>query len=419
MLHVVRGHVVRNCVLALLGGLSGVAAGVAAFVFLELLDRVTDARLDHPWLVWFLPVGGLVIGFTYHRIGGRAREGTALAVSEARAYTEGAPARMAPMVLGGTLLGHLVGASVGREGTAVQMSSSLTDAGARLLRLDHLHRAALARAALAGGFGAVFGVPFAGVVFAIEVARRRTVRALTASVAAAFAGNWVVGALGHHHSARPHISVPFGPTTFFRLLAAGLVFGLVARVFAVVVPALKRASQHEVLWPPLRPVIGGIATLALMGLFGREYLGLSLPLADLAFTGAHVDWQVPILKLLFTAVALGSGFVGGEVTPLFVVGATAGSVIAGPLGLPPVALAAIGLAAVFGAAAHVPVAVTVMAVELFGWHALVPALLVCVMARTVAHRESIYAHPALTALSSDEGPGPAARGVRAPGPRST
>jgi hypothetical protein len=136
------------------------------------------------------------------------------------------------------------------------------------------------------------------------------------------------------------------------VLAAGLVFGLLARVFAVVVPALKRVAQHEVLWPPLRPVIGGVATLALMGLFGREYLGLSLPLADLAFTGAHVDWQVPILKLVFTAVALGSGFVGGEVTPLFVVGATAGSVIAGPLGLPPVAMAAIGLAAVFGAASN-------------------------------------------------------------------
>jgi H+/Cl- antiporter ClcA len=415
----IRGHLVRNASLAALGALSGAAAGVAAYVFLELLDRATEARLDHPWLVWLLPLGGLIVGLAYHRLGGRARQGTALAVSEAHAYTEGAPARMAPLVLGGTLLGHLVGASVGREGTAVQMSSSLTDAGARLLRLDHLHRAALARAALAGGFGAVFGVPFAGVVFAIEVARRRTVRALVASVTAAFVGDWVVGALGHHHAARPHITVPFGPTTFFRLLVAGIVFGLLARVFAVVVPALKRASQHEVLWPPFRPVIGGIATLALMGLFGREYLGLSLPLADLAFSGAHVDWQVPVLKLVFTAVAVGSGFVGGEVTPLFVVGATAGSVIAGPLGLPPVAMAAIGLAAVFGAAAHVPLTVTVMAVELFGWHALVPALLVCVVARAVAHRESIYAHPALTALSSGEGPGSAALGVRAPGRRST
>lgn len=401
MLRTIRSHVLRNVSLAALGALSGAAAGVAAYVFLELLDRATEARIDHPWLVWLLPLGGLVVGLAYHVVGGRAREGTALAVSEAHAYTEGAPARMAPLVLGGTLLGHLVGASVGREGTAVQMSSSLTDAGARLLRLDHLHRAALARAALAGGFGAVFGVPFAGVVFAMEVARRRTVRALVASVTAAFVGDWVVGALGHHHSARPQVSVPFGVTTVVRLIAAGIVLGLLARLFAVVVPALKRLSQHEVVWPPLRPVIGGIATLTLMGLFGRDYLGLSLPLADLALSGSHVDWQVPLLKLLFTAVALGSGFVGGEVTPLFVVGATAGSVLAGPLGLPPVAMAAIGLAAVFGAAAHVPLAVTVMAVELFGWHALVPALVVCAVARRLAHRDSIYAHPAMTALGAE------------------
>jgi H+/Cl- antiporter ClcA len=399
--------------LVVLGAMSGVAAGLASFVFLELLDLVTDTRRDDTWLVWLLPVAGLVIGFAYHRFGGRAVGGTALAVGEAHAYTVGAPARMAPMVLGGTLLGHLFGASVGREGTAVQMSSSLTDAGARRLGLDHDHRATLARAALAGGFGSVFGVPFAGIVFAMEVARRRTWRALLASIPAAFAGHGVVVGLGHEHTARPEIVVPFGFGDVLVLVALGWCFGVTARVFASAVPLTKRWFARWIPWAPARPMVGGVATLALTLLLGADYLGLSTHLLDAAFIWGTRDWYDAPLKLLFTVIALGSGFVGGEVTPLFVVGGTLGSFLADPLGLDPVAATALGLVAVFGAAAHVPLACTVMAVELFGPHAFVPALLVCVVARVSVRRESIYAHPATAPLnpSTDDGDALGARRV--------
>jgi len=387
-------RVLREVGFVCLGAASGAAAGVASYVFLWVLDHVTDLRLEHGWLVWLLPAGGLVIGLAYHYIGGRAAGGTALAVSEAHAYTRGSPARMAPMILGGTLLAHLLGASVGREGTAVQMSSSLTDAGARALRLDHDHRAQLARAALAGGFGSVFGVPFAGVVFAMEVARRRTLRALLSAVPAAFVGDAMVGWLGHHHDAYPRVSVRWSVGAIATLVVAGPAFGLAARLFAAVVPKLKRTVAALVVWPPIRPVIGGAATIGLIALFGRDYVGLSLPLGAHALAGGHSDWWDPALKMLFTVVALGTGFVGGEVTPLFVVGATLGSVLAAPLGLPAGTLAALGLAAVFGAAAKVPLACAVMSVELFGWGVAVPALVVCLLARLVSGSEGIYDHPA-------------------------
>ncbi|MFN8021791.1 MAG: chloride channel protein [Acidimicrobiales bacterium] len=392
-----RRHLVRDLQLALLGAVSGALAGLASYVFLELLHRVTSYRYRHEGLVWLLPLAGLVIGVVYHRWAGRAGGGTALAVSEAHAYTQGAPARMAPLVLGGTLLGHLFGASVGREGTAVQMSSSITDAAARLVRLDHDHRATLARAALAGGFGAVFGVPFAGVVFAMEVARRRTVRALVACVPAAFVGDAVVRALGYEHTERPHVQVPFSFGNLVLLVVLGAVFGLTARWFARAVPALKRLSARLVPWPPLRPVLGGAVILVLTLLLGADYLGLSLHLLDSAFAGHTRDWYDAPLKFAFTAIALGSGFVGGEVTPLFVIGGTLGSALSSPLGLSPVASAALGLVAVFGAAAQVPLACTVMAGELFGAHALVPALVVCLTARVVAGGDSIYAHPVVPA----------------------
>ncbi|MFM2072429.1 MAG: hypothetical protein RLZZ623_2692 [Actinomycetota bacterium] len=405
----------RWLLFVVLGACSGVLAGLSSFVFLEALDQVTDWRMQNRWIVWLLPLAGLLIGAAYHYVGERAVGGTALAVSEAHAYTRGAPARMAPLVLGGTLVGHLFGASVGREGTAVQMSASLTDAGARLLHLDHDQRSTLARAALAGGFGAVFGVPFAGVVFALEVARRRTLRALIAAVPAAFVGNWLVGALGHHHIARPHLTLSLSPLLLLKLAVVAAAFGLAARSFAVAVPALKAFTGRSISWPPARPVIGGVATLALMAMFGRDYLGLSLPLLDNVFAGAHVPWWDPVLKLVFTCVALGSGFVGGEVTPLFVVGGTLGAVLAQWLHLPSPAIGAIGLVAVFGAAAQVPVACAVMAVELFGWGMAMPAMLVCVVARTFARGDGIYAHPVTPA----EAPVPAVRAGRESDRRST
>jgi H+/Cl- antiporter ClcA len=137
-------------------------------------------------------------------------------------------------------------------------------------------------------------------------------------------------------------------------------------------------------------MIGGAATLGLALLVGRDSLGLSLPLIDDALGGVDLGWWVPWLKLLFTVVALGSGFLGGEVTPLFVVGATLGAVAAGPLGIPQAALASIGFVSVFGAAARVHLTAAVMAAELFGWQALLPALFVTWVARAVAGRRGLY-----------------------------
>jgi H+/Cl- antiporter ClcA len=373
-----------------LGAASGLLAGLASFVFLEALDAVTELRVEQGWLIWLLPPAGLVVGLAVRLAGARAAGGTALAVGEARRYTEGTPGRMAPLGLFGTLLGHLVGASVGREGTAVQMAASLTDSAARAGRLDRDRRAVLARAALAGGFGSVFGVPWAGLVFALEASRRRSPGTLVAAAAASFVGHAVVVGLGHEHATRPSLDLPFGPLLPLRLLLAGLLFGVAARVFHSSLRRLRRRFARHVTRPELRPMIGGAATLGLALLVGRDSLGLSLPLIDDALGGVDLGWWVPWLKLLFTVVALGSGFLGGEVTPLFVVGATLGAVAAGPLGIPQAALASIGFVSVFGAAARVHLTAAVMAAELFGWQALLPALFVTWVARAVAGRRGLY-----------------------------
>jgi H+/Cl- antiporter ClcA len=384
-----------------LGALSGALAGLAAYAFLESLDHVTEARIDHSWVVWTLPAIGLLVGVVYHYVAGRSRGGTPLVIDEIHRPEPipeggGVPGAMAPLIFAGTLASHLGGASVGREGVGIQMSASLTDAAARLMRLRGQDRRTLLIASIAGGFGAIFGVPVAGVVFAMEVQplRRNRHEALLASAAAAIVGDRMVHGLGRHETARPQIGsggvglMPIGDIA--KVAVAALAFGVAARLFVHAVHRLKHDVTRRVRWAPLAPVLGGVVTIALMGVVGRDYLGLSTPLMDHALAGGHPGIDVPLLKLLFTVVALSAGFVGGEVTPLFVIGATLGGALDRWLHLPPQVLAACGMVAVFGAAANTPIACTVMAGELFGGSMLLPAAIACVVAFTVSGQHGIY-----------------------------
>jgi H+/Cl- antiporter ClcA len=413
----------------LLGVASGLLAGLASAAFLEALDAVTRLRLDHPALVWFLPLAGLAVGGAYHLFGGRAGEGSGLLIDEIHEPTAWVPRRMAPMVGLGTLVSHLFGASVGREGTALQMSGSLSDLLGRTVRLGSAERRVLLVTSLAAGFGAMFGVPLAGTAFALEVqavrpsqgellrrARTRSSRwprsprwAATAplaglagrwralaylavpSLTAALVGHAVVQALlPNAHRPLPALHAALDASVWARLAVAGVVFGLVAVAFVTATDGVRHLSRRLVRWDPARPVLGGLVVLAGVALVGRDHLGLSLPLAHQALLGHDTDLTVPLLKLVFTAVCLGSGFIGGEVTPLFVIGATAGSALGALLGLDPVLGAAVGYVAVFAGAANAPVACTVMAAEVFGAGAMAPAAVVCAVAYLCSGHRGIY-----------------------------
>lgn len=404
---------------AVLGAASGVLAGLACWAFLTALDRATETRLEHGWLVWLLPLAGLAIGSAYHLFGGRAGAGNALLLDEIHRPNAWVPRRMAPMVAVGTVVSHLFGASVGREGTALQMSGSLTDWLARALGLRHDDRRILLTAALGAGFGGVFGVPIAGAVFGLEVQRvtwsrhlhredtvdldedgerpathpaRWTVwsHLLVATTVGSFVADRVVRALGHHHVARPEVHVAITGGLLARAAVAGVAFGLMAIAFIEATDLVRAGFRRAIAWAPARPAVGGVLVLGGVALVGRDYLGLSLPLLDEAVLGSHVAFSVPLLKLAFTAVCLGSGFIGGEVTPLFVIGATTGAAVAPTLGLPPLVGAALGFVAVFGGAANTPLACTVMAVELFGTGVVAPAALACAVAFACSGRRGIY-----------------------------
>ena len=386
----------RQLRLAMLGAVVGLLAGVSSAAFLEALRWASDTRVAHPRLLLLLPVAGLLVGLIYHHFGKTSAQGNNLLLDEIHEPRAWVPRRMAPLVFGATVVTHLFGGSAGREGTAIQMAGSLADGVGRAAGLSPRDRRMVLVAAIGGGFGAVFGVPFAGWVFALEVQTVGRIRfaAVVPAACASFVGHLVVVGLGVEHTPVPQIDgVGASGPLVVKVLIAGVAFGLVALLFARAVHSLKRCFATWVLWPPLRPFVGGLLVVALTYLVDtRDYLGLSLPLisASLVGTAAGVATFAFAGKLLFTVVTLGSGFHGGEVTPLFVIGATLGASLAHPLGLPVTLCAAVGFVAVFAGATNTPLACTILGVEMFGAGPIVLLAVACIASYVISGESGIY-----------------------------
>lgn len=393
-----RRNSAKRLVLGLSVGLiTGISAGLGSAAFLHALTWATETRVDRPRLLWLLPVAGLGIGLL-RRAAGRATAGTNLLLDEFHteetdhdllpddAAPDGrVPFHLAPYVLLGSVTTHLFGGSGGREGAAVQIAAGLAAPSRPALEraagrsgISALHvRRLLVVTALAGGFGSVFGVPFAGTVFGTEALRRwrprtsehlrtridEAVAFLPAAAVASFVGHIVTKRLGIHHTKPPTLdsSISLG------VVVVAVASGLLARAFLAAHhgthEALVRSRLPVVAWP----MVGGALVVVITLLVGtRAYLGLSLPLIDAALIGATLPAGAFAFKLLFTAVTLGSGFPGGEVTPLLCMGACLGTALAGPLGGSAPLLAAVGMVATWAAASNTPISAAVMGAELFG-----------------------------------------------------
>jgi H+/Cl- antiporter ClcA len=380
-----------------LAGIVGILAGSACAFFLFALAWATATRSAHLWLVWMLPLAGFATGWLYLRYGQRVEGGIRMLADEAVTPGQGVPLRMAPMVLGATVMAHLFGASVGREGTAVQMGGALADQVTQWCRLAQPDRRLLILAGMSAGFAALFGTPLAGAVFAFEVltlARLRTFAwpaAILPCLAAAFLGDRVGLCWGVQHTHYVVASLAtLTPAALLAVLGAGIAFGIAALIFTSATHYLAAAMKRRVAYAPLRPFIGGcIVALAVWLAASDRYIGLGIPVILEAF--AH---PLPIFdslaKTAFTVVSLGTGFKGGEVTPLFFIGATLGNALAPLLQLPFPMLAALGFVGVFAGAAKTPLVCTVMAIELFG-PAIAPfAALACAVSYLCSGRAGIY-----------------------------
>ena len=368
-------------------------AGSASAFFLFALDWVTSTRLAHRWLIWLLPVAGFGVGWLYLRFGQQVETGNNLLIDEIHDPKKVIPLRMAPLVLGGTLVSHLFGASVGREGTAVQMGGALADQLTHLFKLKPADRRLILMAGISAGFASVFGTPLAGAVFALEVLAIGRLRydALLPCLVAAVVADQVGLLWGVQHTHYAITAIPrISAWGLGAMVIAGALFGLTGKLFANATHRLGAEMKQRIPYAPLRPVLGGSVIAAAVWFLGADrYIGLGIPTIVEAFQQPLAPYDFAA-KMVFTIASLGSGFKGGEVTPLFYIGATLGNALAPLLQMPFALLAGIGFVAVFAGAANTPIASTLMAMELFGAEVGVFAAVACVVSYLFSGHSSIY-----------------------------
>ncbi|HQZ25512.1 MAG TPA: voltage-gated chloride channel family protein [Flavobacterium sp.] len=387
--------------------LIGIFSGCASAFFLVSLEWVTQYREHHNWIIWLLPVGGLCIGLMYYFYGSDVVKGNNLLLEEYENPQKTIPIKMAPMVLIGTLITHLFGGSAGREGTAVQMSGAIADQFNRLSsrarhpelsrgareKLNNSDRKTLIILGISAGFASIFGTPLAGALFALEVLyfSKITYKSIVLSFLTAYIAYFTVEFYQVKHT---HYSIPEIPQLtiihFSWIIVAGVVFGLTAMLFSRSTHLWGKLFSKYIKEAPLRPFIGGlILVVAIYGIGTTKYIGLGIPTIVESFSTTN-QWYDFLLKILFTGFTLGAGFKGGEVTPLFFIGATLGSALSLVIPLPIALLAGMGFVAVFSGATHTPIACTVMGMELFGIESGLFIGIACVIAYYSSGSVGIY-----------------------------
>jgi H+/Cl- antiporter ClcA len=370
----------------------GATAGILSASFIEALDWTADTRSDRKWLLWLLPLAGLAVGSAYHYLGKGLERGSNLLIDQIHEHSEWIPVRMSVLIFACSVITHLFGGSAGREGAALQLAAGATDPISKRLGLNEHDRSIMLITAIAGGFGSVFGVPVTGAVFALEVQRVGRVRyeAIIPAFVASIVGDAVVRALGVHHTLFPSLpGFEWSATIAWQLSLLGVIAGLVAMSFVFLTHTVRDTMKRVVAWYPARPMIGGIIVAALILAFGwRDYSGLSVHLASNAFAGStEGDFWV---KLLLTALTIGSGFVGGEFIPLFVTGALLGATFGSVLGVSIPFFAMVGAVAVLAGGTNTPLAMVFLGIELFGGNGAIVFAVACVIAYSTSGHKGIY-----------------------------
>ena len=345
-----------------------VVMGIISFVFLKMLGLSSVFREFFPYCIWFLPLSGMLTAFVYKRYGGESSKGNNLIIQSANEGVK-VPKRLAFLTFIFTLLTHFSGGSAGREGTAVQIGGTLTSNVADKLGFKSDDRKIIILSGLSAAFGSVFGTPLAGAFFGMEVCciGQLSVSAVIPCFLSSYLANAVTLLLGATHEVHKISAIPsLDIKSVLVFISASILFGLIGKLFALGVKYLKLLYAKIFKNTVLSALIGSVIVVLLIVLLNlNEYEGLSTWQQTTAFEG-NANWYDMPVKFILTTLTLGAGFQGGEVTPLFDIGASFGGWYANMFGIEPSFLAAIGLICVFGSAANTPITTIMLGIELFG-----------------------------------------------------
>lgn len=372
--------------------IGSIVGSISAF-FLTSLEWATNFRESNLWIIALLPIGGFIIGISYYLFGDSVVKGNNLLLEEFHSPKKIIPFRMVPLVLFGTILTHLFGGSAGREGTAVQIGGAIADRFTKLLKLSKRDRQIVIIIGISAGFASVFGTPLAGGIFALEVLVLGRIRldAIIPSFMGAILANYFcdIWNVSHTHYTISEVA-EMNPINLLWALLAGTIFGLAAMLFSKSTHFWSNLFGKHIKYPPLRPVIGGaVLAIAIYSIGTTKYIGLGIPTIVEAFNSNLNSYDF-LVKVLFTSFTLGAGFKGGEVTPLFFIGATLGNVLIWFIPLPMSLLAGMGFVAVFAGATNTPIACTIMGIELFGIEAGLFLAIACSTAYLFSGHSGVY-----------------------------
>ena len=372
----------------------GIIVGIIDTCFGKILILITEFRYNNPLkLIPFLSIAGAAIIYTYNKIGNGSIKGMALIFEAADGEVEKIPKRLIPLTIVSTWLTHLFGGSAGREGVAVQIGATTAHTIGRKVNIKNSRRIFLVTG-MAAGFAGLFQTPIAAVFFALEVLVAGTLEysALFTALIAAFSASTTSHLLGlEKFTFALNTKVNANPLFIMKIASIGIIFGIIGGLFAFGLAKTKKILGNIISNPILKIFITGIVlSILLLILHMGRYCGLGTNLIASSFEGNRIydyDW---ILKFIFTIVTLSAGFQGGEVTPLFSIGASLGVFLGTILGIPIELAAALGYASVFGGATNTFLAPLFIGAEVFGFEYMPLFFVTCSLAYVFNGSKSIY-----------------------------
>lgn len=347
----------------------GIAVGLCGTMFSILLTFVTDMRIQYPWLILFLPVGGLIIVGLYYLLHDQNDTGTNLVISAIHS-DDHLPFRMTPLIFLSTLITHLLGGSAGREGAALQMGGSLGNTLGRIFRFDEKDRHVMIMCGMSAAFSALFGTPMAAAIFPLEVVSVGVMyyMALVPCVISSLVARGVADAFGVANEMFLVTSIPkFTVLTAVKISVLAVLCALVSIIFCIMLHKTEEGYRHFFKNPYLRVAVGGCIVVLLTFLVGNQtYNGTGIAIIEQCIDGT-VRPEAFLLKMLFTALTLGAGYKGGEIVPTFFTGAAFGCLFGNVLGFSPTLCTAVGMSSMFCGVTNCPISSLLISFELFGY----------------------------------------------------